>query len=292
MYNLNYFTTEKGITSTSANFVCNIAKEYLDALHQKFNNLKFYSEKLKTLNSNSITELSFGVNNLSEIEDDIAEIAIINSLVTYLRKAIKEKDKIMNNISDFVKWKYPDFKAPEKPEYYEYLIDADIMKEMSLKEIVEYSILESHAAHYGKMVHPKTPLSLARDQYNKIINNPNILKSTEHESLIVYREPSVNSIDLENSFMNLLNKQRDFEKRLNSIKFKIEEEVHKRNQELISKNKLLLEEYNMRLNEYNQLLAEKHQNERNEISKLKIIIPEEFKTTFNFLNSLGDKVGK
>ena len=86
--------------------------------------------------------------------------------------------------------------------------------------------------------------------------------------------------------------QRDFEKRLNSIKFKIEEETHKRNQELTSKNKLLLEEYNMRLNEYNQLLTEKHQNERNEISKLKTIIPEEFKITFNFLNSLGDKVGK
>ena len=137
------------------------------------------------------------------------------------------------------------------------------------------------------MVHPKQPISIARDKFNDIINNPNIIKGEGHDAIIIERTPSLSQSEVESFFMELLNKQRDYEKRLNHIKFEIKERLTKRNIEIANENKLdvhrYLTEYDLVHNEFKRLV----EVERSEISKLKIIIPEKFKKTFDFLNSLG-----
>ena len=280
------FTTENGVTSTSANYICNIAKEYLDSIHKKIESIKLYNESLCLLDTDSKKQLSIGITDLEQIQNDIKTIASINALVTYLRKAIAIKEDVINDIENYVIEKY-NIVYPKSHFEKKALKEEDIIKEFSLEETIEYDFLTAHAAHYGKMIHPKQPISIARDKFNDIINNPNIIKGEGHDAIIIERTPSLSQEEVESFFMELLNKQRDYEKRLNHIKFEIKERLTKRNIEIANENKLdvhrYLTEYDLVHNEFKRLV----EVERSEISKLKIIIPEKFKNTFDFLNSLG-----
>lgn len=87
--------------------------------------------------------------------------------------------------------------------------------------------------------------------------------------------------------MQLQNKYREVERQLNQIKYQIKEEVAKRNLAAQTQYNTELRKYN---SEQEQLFAEYRTEKeayRNEVSKLKIVVPLQLETTFNYLQSLG-----
>ncbi|MDR0865422.1 MAG: hypothetical protein LBO74_10900, partial [Candidatus Symbiothrix sp.] len=86
------FFGEKGITSSSANHVCNIGKEYIEATHKSLDSLNFVTSSVTDFNGENTHILKEGVKISEEdILNKLSKIAEINSLIAYLREAIKAK---------------------------------------------------------------------------------------------------------------------------------------------------------------------------------------------------------
>lgn len=100
---LIFFSAEgKGLTSTSANHVANMAKEMIRTLEARLAAMVFYSTEVSLIGSGSVNVLRNGadaddVKNLSAIMHRVAEA---KSLIAWLREAIKAKDRLMRRTED------------------------------------------------------------------------------------------------------------------------------------------------------------------------------------------------
>lgn len=97
-----YFS-ENGLTSTSANHIANLAKEYYQTLETKLDNIKFYDEKISLISSSDYKLLRGGItaSTLEETTSDLYKIADAKSLIAWLREAIKAKDNLLREIKRY-----------------------------------------------------------------------------------------------------------------------------------------------------------------------------------------------
>ena len=87
-----FFSKEgNGLTSTSANHIANLAKEMVREIETTLANLTLYSTSVALIGSDSVNILSEGDNAdaLRDVRSDLHTIAKANSLIAWLREAIK-----------------------------------------------------------------------------------------------------------------------------------------------------------------------------------------------------------
>ena len=84
-----FFTTGQGLTSTSANFLCNIAKEYLETIHSQLTSFNTWDEYMSLIDSDSVHQTKVGNKDISIFNGHLAQIATINAFVAWLREAIR-----------------------------------------------------------------------------------------------------------------------------------------------------------------------------------------------------------
>jgi len=157
---------------------------------------------------------------------------------------------------------------------------------MTIKERNRYLTIETFAATFGKYIHPDGAIAQARDVFHERMSEPTSLSGSGRD-MVIYTYSSSNSIqDVEDMFIALQAKQREYEKQLNALKFKIREEINKRNSQAQA-------EFQRAYNEFRTQLvlvsaeAEKVRISRVEaISKLRIIIPDDLKDTYEYLEGL------
>lgn len=281
-----FFTTGQGLTSTSANFLCNIAKEYLETLHKQLESFKTWDEFTSLLDSQVSHQTKVGDRNIDIFNENIAQIATVNAFVSWLREAITTKEKMMRY--EIVERELEDkFEKPEDPIMNQLVDKQDVMCEWEEKKLAKYYALEAIAAHIGKYIHPRMPLSTIRSKYLEMLHNPILIQGTGHDAMKIERKPSVTQEEMEEVFMTLQNKYRDAEKQLNSMKFELEEEVSKRNIELSNQNSMELEKYRIAKQEWGEKLHKAVLERIEEIAKWKIKIPVQFKDTYEILNQIS-----
>jgi hypothetical protein len=286
-----YFS-ENGLTSTSANHIANLAKEYYQTLTMKLENIKFYDEKISLISSSDSKLLRGGItlSTLEEIKSDLYKIADAKSLIAWLREAIKAKDNLLKELKSIslAKWcTENNIDYPEIPEMEDIMTEDEYLSTLSVKERNRFFFLQTICSVLGQYIHPNGTYSHERKSLKNKMQNPNSLSGTGRDAILYSYTPTISLDSVDELFFELQAKHREFQAELNGMLHKMQQaidadEVAKRAEHTAKMNEYgaFIEKYNA---EYRKSLKEKEM----EISKLKIIIPNSLTEIYDKVSALG-----
>ena len=98
-----FFATDgKGLTSTSANHIANLAKEMISETDTVLEEMTLYSTTVSLIGGDKPNVLNRGAND-SDVESTITllrRVAEAKSLIAWLREAIKAKERLLQELTD------------------------------------------------------------------------------------------------------------------------------------------------------------------------------------------------
>lgn len=287
-----FFGTD-GLTSTSANHVANMAKEYA----QKYEmgvlyNFEFFSTFVSLIGTDAKTKTKQGLdeNELFSFQEYLNNVAKAKSLIAWLREAIKARDAMFEAIrkKDIEEWcnenGYKFWNTPARPEK---VTKDDILAKMGVKDRNRIYELETKCAVLGKFIHPDSTLSNARKELTAIKNAPYEVKGEGRDALVYEYKPTVEPEKVERVFFELQAEHRATQAELNSILYDIESTV--RSENLQAENEYLRKVREAELE--NKEVLSKFEIWKNEetrkVQDLKIVIPDHLKQIYELVNTLG-----
>ena len=211
------------LTSTSANHIANMAKEYILNLESEIDNIKFYTTKITIIGTDKENILSKGLTDISFIPKYLKEIAKAKSLIAWIREGIKAKENLLREIEMFTSEDYAEkfnIPIPQFPKKKSVLTEDEYYSQLSLKERNEYYSLETEAAVIGKVIHNRGSIAKERSKYLLILQNPNNIEGTGRDTIIKSYEPTISQTQIEKVFFELQKRHREVQARLNAIKNK------------------------------------------------------------------------
>lgn len=283
------FLGEQGITSTSANYLANLAQELIVKDKELLDSAVFYSSTIDIIGSDSDPKLqTVGKNNdyVKEIPNTLNRIARMNAFCAWMREAIKAKDALLRAVdsASVQTWKT----LPTPPTQKTYSME-DMINTLDIKERFEYLHLEAYASTLGKGVHPGGSFNTARKEAHKKAATPTSTDGYGKDTILYAYQPSADLDVVDSVYEQLQNAQRQYEARLNAIKFKLQELLAQKNLEEKEKYESAKAEFDSTyfsiLNDFQAWRI----SEKQRISKLKIRIPNELQETFEYLNSVGSQ---
>lgn len=285
------FFGEKGITSTSANHLANLAKECMESNRRALEGVGFITSTVRLLNGGEAAILTEGRNEqyLSSVPELLKEIAEMNTFCAWMREAIKAKDEELSLIDNANLCDYFE-DLPETPERGIMWNEKDAIATFSIAERMEYYSLEAEAATLGKFIHPDKPFSVARTDMMKCMVQPNKLVGEGVNAMMYHFVPSISSDLVEDYYMQLQQKHRNVEGALNKYKYRIKKLVEEHNLELERKYRDAREVYNMTMQTKGTEFRAWQIEERSKIAALKIVIPEALTKTYEKLKALTTEV--
>ena len=158
---------EEGValTSTSANHIANLAKEYIQGVETQLNNICFFNAEVALVGSvgGASTIQTGGTSEvLNDLQSLLEGVAHAKSLIAWLREGIKAKENLMKDLQtiSLEGWcKENGIAKPEAPNYGHVLTEIEYYISLPIKERNRYYQLETEAAVLGKYIHPDGHLS-------------------------------------------------------------------------------------------------------------------------------------
>lgn len=297
----NVYFANEGMTSSTANFYANIAKELQKAAAERLDNVKFFQTSVAVIGSNEKQLMSGGTRDLTFVTSDLQLIASMNAFCAWVREAIKEKEAqqgVINrmDIEDWLKSNGIDIPvAPEYPRDPISVSEESVINSWDINKRNKYLRLEAFAATYGKYIHPDGAYSKARKKAHTALNNPITKEGTGRDMVLYYTEPSVAIEDVDGLFLSLQSEYRGYEKELNQMKAEIKETVNGLTRGLYTTHQVALDTWKEKHREYSALWTDLRAkfttwrtNELERISNLKITIPDNLKETFFKIKEIAD----
>ena len=289
------FFGEGGITSTSANHIANIAKEYVQNLQNENDAISFLDCRVSLMTSpQDAKNIAYGVKSdvLVKIPDNLQKITEANALIAWLREAIKAKEAEIEAVAkmpfdDYLKAE--NIEKPERAQPGDYNIAEfdDVLATLTVKEREEYYRLETKCAVLGKFIHPNGSFSQARKALQQNTLQPVTVQGEGQNAMVYEYTPSIELKAIEDLFFSLQNEHRNTQASLNAIKYKVQQKVDELNHKANNRFSADTAEYN---NTFKKLQIDFHaykEKKSIELSKIKIIIPNALDTIFDILNKIG-----
>lgn len=291
MVNMIFFSAN-GLTSTSANHVANMAKEYVQSLEKELNSVCLVNSYIKLIGSSESDKLKGGWTDkaINTIPEKLNKIAQANSLIAWLREAIKAKEKWLKEVGnmDFLEWAASKGIAiPEYPKKMDTLSRETVIMGFSVKKRNRLYALEAKAAVLGKYIHPERAFSLARQEFMERMNNQNEVKANGRDTLLYQYVPSCSEEELEKVFFALQKEHRETQAELNGILHEIDEEIRQSEIQAESKFYLDVQQHDAQIREISIMFDEQRKVSLKEAGDLKIIIPNDLMEIYEFVNGLG-----
>lgn len=280
------FFGDKGLTATSANHIANLAKEAYERLEAKLNTTSFIRETITVIGSTAETNVKLSQAGLITLAPNILkEICEYKSLIAWLREAIKEKENLFKANKLWVSDEYTEH-MKNRPQCEDYLTEQDVIESWTVAEQEDYLSLETICAVVGKYIHPNGPLSKAKTELSKKINNPVTTECSGRDTIIKRYYPECTEEEVNSLFFILQRNHREYQARLNGIKHKIDMTIREDIQKKDEAYKKALQEFNNKANEL--LVADKltREEKHKEIEALKIVIPNDLKAVYDKLTSM------
>jgi hypothetical protein len=245
--------------------------------------------------------MSSGNTSLNFIEEDLQLVASLNAFCAWVREAIKEKEEQQGDIRrlTFDEWaeqlsiELPT--SPKHPSKPSTITEQSILDSWNIDKRNKYLELEAFASTIGKYIHPNGEYSCAREKAHNAINKPISKEGSGRDTILYHTTPSISIENVDNLYMFLQSKHREYEKQLNVMKAEIKESVTKLTVENNQHYENLLEIYRKEYSDYNSKLLELRSQYNTwitktleNISKYKIAIPNNLKETFNLLKKISD----
>ncbi len=286
--NMSFFSSE-GLTSTSANYVANLAKEYAQQFEGKLS-IKFLNTDVSIIgcSESSRTEVGIGKDELEELPEIIERITKANSLIAWLREAISAKEALLKSITDksVREWcgdngiEYPS--SPESPVT---LTQEYVIERANIKLRNKIFSLKTKCAVIGKFIHPNGAFSNARKALLK--NAPYEVRGEGRDALVYKHTPTISIEDADNVFFGLQASHRAAQAELNSLLHDIDEGVRQANLKYQTDYEQEQRAYNAQVNEIGAKFAIWKNEESRKIADLKIAIPNSLLPIYNEVNKLG-----
>lgn len=283
------FFGENGLTSTSANFIANMAKEYVQNIQDKLNDLNPFTKTIGIIGGNSPTIVEMGITSVEGLEKKLDSVSKAYSLIAWLREAIKAKQNLTNELNrykleDYCKDNNIDY--PEKPKSPSYLTEDDVIATWNIKERNRYYYLGTKVAEYGKFIHPNQPFALMRKKLSKHQQEWVEYEESGRDTIITDYTPTIPLKDVDKEFYILQKIWREAQAELNGMKHKIQlildEDCSTKNAAYSTQ----LREYTDKISVLNAQYTEAFQEKMKRINNLKIVIPNDLIDIYNEVKSL------
>jgi hypothetical protein len=287
------FFGESGITSTSATYLCNIARELLKDIESSLNSISFITEEVTLFGSeNKIrTKEGYNLSELSDLDSKLTKAAQLKAFIAWMSEGIKAKDVESERLkeytlSDFTK-DFPEY-IVQRSENSTLDINYGLGK-LSISERVKYLFSEALTSSIGKYIHNNGALRKAYSELLNIAHNKVNITTEAKDSIVVVTNkiPSVDTKEVEKIMLKYQDLRRENEKVLNSLKSKVKDYDHEYQMYLNLEQKVDVESYKEDMeivrSKYNEYVL----NKRSEIENFKIIIPDELRDIYNTLHTLS-----
>ncbi len=293
----NVFFKDGFLTSTEAQNICNVANEVIAGLTESINSVQFYNTSITSIvSSDNEVCAGKGTTDIAWIQESIVKIGQYNSLIAWLKEAIKNKNDATAELTSvkIQEWsEYEEYPAPKSPSRKASVTKEDVIKNLEAAELNKYFTLQSKAAAIGKFIHETGSISRAKIMLNKVVAEPNKISGAGRDTVVYRYTPSVKADDVDNMFLSLMSEHRNLNAQLNFIKAKAVEEANKQNianeQEYQKARTAYSKEYNDWLDKTEDLQSRFNQyiiTEKEKISKLKINVPDSLMETYKSIKAL------
>lgn len=287
------FFGESGITSTSATYLCNIARELLKDIESSLNNISFITEEVTLFGSeNKIrTKEGYNLSELSDLDSKLTKAAQLKAFIAWMSEGIKAKDMESEKLreytlSDFIK-DFPEYVVQRSKDS---TLDPNYgLGKLDVSERVKYLFSEALTSSIGKYIHNNGALRKAYSELLNIAHNKVNITTEAKDSIVVVTNkiPSVDTKEVEKIMLKYQDLRRENEKVLNSLKSKIKSYDHEYQMYLTLEDKAASESYNEKMEVVRSKYNEYVLNKRSEIEKLKIIIPDGLRSIYNDLHTIS-----
>jgi hypothetical protein len=281
-YSSPFFGTE-GLTSTSANHVANLAKEYYQSLETELNATSFLEESISIVGSINKTVSDKGtpeiLNNCSTYIDNIVAA---KALIAWLREAIKMKEQYSKELNFYVSDELRNLVYPTRPEI---KTQSEILDGWNIKDREMYLTLETECAVIGNYIHPKKPFAEAKKKlFNKLVK-PIETSNSGRDTMVTYYEPLVSKEMVEEKFFELQKRHRAAQAQLNGFKAQLEKEEKELQDKASREYSAALEIYKAERARLEESDKQYVATERKKIENLKIVIPSHHRKMYDYLMS-------
>lgn len=229
VFNDIYFTTEEGMTSTSAQHVSAMANVMVQDIKQHIMGLRLYEKSIRVIGDAEVTVETVN-NTLPEIAESVKRICKANALIAWLREAVKEREQAQKYVSDMTLDDWMKKQGIEKPvtpeppqmprinfQDYNTILDTGL----TVKEYNRFVELNSALAVYGEMIHEKGLLTRQKSELARIMQNPTEVKESGRDTIITTYKVDVNtSADIDNLYTELQSEYRKLQAEKNGIEAK------------------------------------------------------------------------
>ena len=282
--NKKVFFGENGLTSTSANFIANKAKEMVENF--KISQLSLIETRVKPLDNEEVTVISKGYQGDLNFENTLIKIGELHALEAWLREGIKAKTKLTDTINSYCyeDWaKENNIEIPKRPDRNE-VEASDYFATISEHDLAEHYKNEAFASVIGKFIHPGGVFDTARTELKKYIEKPTELVQGNNKDYLYVHTPTVDVQSVEDTYFHLQDKHREYQALVNK-------DVYAKEEWERNKNREYSDEYTKLWNDYNKELQAGYENYRNwreeelkKIQNLKIVIPKSLKKIYDEVN--------
>lgn len=285
------FFGEKGLTSTSAQHIKDMAGHMNENLKEQLNGIRFVMEEAKLLGSQSKELLVKGWDaaQLEQVESILDTIAQAQSLQAWLGEAIKVKNMLSQYIQkyDFRTWMADNGLSLPETKCVELLTETEWLDSLDIKTRNRYLTLQTICAVYGQFIHPKMPMDKAKKYLQTRLSEPVEVVGSGRDSLVYYFTPSVDQSKVDEVYYQLQAKHRAAQAEFNKLKHEYELAADEYRQKQIDANEEVRTQSNELMKEYLNQYQKEHQNMATKIRGLKIQIPDHLKDIYETVNKLG-----
>jgi hypothetical protein len=285
---------EEGValTSTSANHISNLTKEYIQGTETYLNNISFLNIEVALVGSTSVNTIQTGEESevLEDLQSVLEKVAQAKSLIAWLRESIKAKENLISSLRtiSIEDWcKENGMVMPEAPAYGHVLTEEEYYASLPIKERNRYYQLETEASVLGKYIHPNGHLSEARKELKDKIYHPHRVDGKGRDALIYTYTPTTSVALVDNVFYELQKKHREVQAQLNSMKHSCEQAINESTNEVNTEYVVATQKYQAELEKVLGTFKIWKDEKSQEYSKLKIAVPNSLMGIYNTINSLG-----
>lgn len=291
MSNSSFFGLE-GLTMTSANHIANLAKEFTKTTERNLNSVSFIETSLTIIGSDAVQPIHTGWSDaaLDHIIENLRVVSEANSLIAWLREAIKAYDKYVKSIEAQTLEEYCDecgVAIPEEPRREPSITKEEYIETLTIKERNKILMLQAQAAVYGKYIHPEGPFAGARAELMEKMANETEVKGNGRDTLLYHHKPTADVMKVEDCFYQLQREYRATQSELNGYLHKIDQAVQKDADEKSKAFHDAMVSYRLNVAKLTKAFEDYKMLRLEEARKLRIVIPNDLKGIYAIVSELG-----
>lgn len=309
------FLGEHGVTSTSANYVANVAKEMIRSEQEALDNLDFVTttitDDIQQTENGRISKRGNNAEELMQIPAKLERVVKMKMLIGWLREGIKAKEEMIEKVRKmrdeevgrilhimlpclFNETRFLRVDFDENAGVKTYLTkdapsEEEYMKQLPEVEQRKIQLLQSRAAVMGKFIHEKGSFGMARKRAIECERNPLVVEKggLANPTMFCSSQLEVSKEKIDEVYFALQNAYREVQQELNALLFKAKEQWRKECHRIEEDNKAIEEEYDIANRNYHTAVRLWKEARVAEISDYKIIIPYELRELFDEVNRIG-----